>query len=64
MPDAILRAETLATDLDRLHHGVPVPPDAEPGPVPLAAIHDEEIEAAARAACGRDYAAFGYGPWR
>ena len=64
VPDAILRAETLAADLDRLHPGVPVPPDVEPGPVPLAAIHDDEIEEAARAACGRDYAAFGYGPWR
>jgi LPS sulfotransferase NodH len=64
VPDAILRSETLARDLDRLKPGVPVPPDVEPGPVPLAAIYDAEIEEAARAACARDYAAFGYGPWR
>ncbi len=64
VPDAVLRAETLATDLDRLKTGTPVPPDAEPGPVPLSAIHDAEVEAAARAACARDYDAFGYGPWR
>jgi hypothetical protein len=64
VPDAILRAETLGADLDALRPGTTVPPDAEPGPVPLSALYDDEIEAAARAACARDYIAFGYGSWR
>lgn len=64
VPDTVLRAETLDTDLETLRPGSPAPPDVEPGPVPLDVIHDEEIEEAARAACGRDYDAFGYGPWR
>jgi LPS sulfotransferase NodH len=60
LPDRVLRAETLASDLAQLAPGAPVPPDAEPGPHPLAAIRDAEIEEASRAACPRDYLAFGY----
>ena len=36
-------------------------PDA---PFTLADIYDEEIEAAAQAAYGRDYATFGFGNWK
>ena len=36
-------------------------PDA---PFALADIYDEEIEAAAQAAYGRDYATFGFGNWQ
>jgi LPS sulfotransferase NodH len=63
-PDAILRAETLERDLPLLRPGLPAGPAADPAPADLAAIYDPEVEEAARAACARDYAAFGYGPWR
>ena len=36
-------------------------PDA---PFTLADIYDEEIEAAAQAAYGRDYATFGFSNWK
>jgi LPS sulfotransferase NodH len=62
-PDAILRAETLERDLPLLRPGLPLGPAWNPAPE-LDTVYDPEIEDAARAACARDYAAFGYGPWR
>jgi hypothetical protein len=62
-PDAILRAETLERDMPLLRPGLPAGPADVRVPA-LDAIYDPEVEEAARAACARDYAAFGYGPWR
>lgn len=70
LPDMVLRAERLGSDLEMLARqvGIATPPLPEPplpaGPVALDAIHDAEIEAAARAAYPRDYLAFGYQDWR
>jgi hypothetical protein len=70
VPDLVLRAERLAEGLAQAAAQVgraspPLPPPApDPGPVPLAAIHDPEVEAAAREVYGGDYEAFGYGDWR
>jgi hypothetical protein len=63
-PDAILRAETVERDLPLLRPGLPAGPAGDPAVPELEAIYDPEVEEAARAACARDYAAFGYGPWR
>lgn len=69
-PDMLLREGTLGRDLAMLAAAVgrddaPALPEAvsERGPVPLAAIHDDAVEAAVRDAYGRDYAAFGFAPW-
>lgn len=70
LPDMVLRAERLAADLEMLGRqvGIAAPPrppaPARDGPVTLAAIWDEEIEAAAREAYPRDYLHFGYRDWR
>jgi hypothetical protein len=37
---------------------------SDDSPTGLGAIHDAELEEAARAAYPRDYLAFGYGDWR
>ena len=69
-PDMILRDHALEQGLSQLASQVgrnapPVPKAAvDPGPVTLSQIHDPEIEAAARAAYGRDYVAFGFGDWK
>ena len=69
VPDIVLRAEALDRDLAALAEAVgasspELPRDTvEPGPIPLDAIYDAEIEAAARAAYRRDYIAFGYGDY-
>jgi LPS sulfotransferase NodH len=69
-PDLILRAERLGEGLAWLaaQIGRPAPPPittaaAPAGPVALSEIYDAEIEAAARAACARDYTGLGYGNW-
>lgn len=70
VPDAVLRAEDLAQGLAQVAAQVgrkapPLPPAArDPGPVTLADIYDAEVEAAARAAYGGDYEAFGYVDWQ
>ncbi|MEM1065069.1 MAG: nodulation protein NodH [Pseudomonadota bacterium] len=69
IPDLVIRSSELGEDLSRLAraHGAKAPqlPDEEPpGPLPLSAIYDDEIEAAARAAYQRDYMMFGFGAWR
>lgn len=69
MPDMVLRAERLASDLELITAplGTAPPPlpasSNDPAPVPLSAIYDDEIEAAARDAYQRDYMAFGYRAW-
>jgi LPS sulfotransferase NodH len=65
-PDAVLREERLTEGLaglcDELGLSPPLlPPDEDWSD--LRAIHDDEIEALARAACQRDYVAFGFGRW-
>lgn len=67
VPDIVLRAETLDRDLPALAGSVGAPNAADPpraiptDTIPLDAIYDAEIEAAAHAAYRRDYIAFGYG---
>jgi LPS sulfotransferase NodH len=66
-PDHILREDRLAPGLAFIaaEAGAPAPlPPAAPDTALLAAIADREVEEAARAAYARDYAAFGFGPWR
>ena len=69
-PDMILREDRLRADLAILAGQVghktmpPVPEVTDPHAQRLAAIYDDEIEAAARAAFGRDYTAFGFGDYR
>ena len=67
-PDMVIREDRLAEGLAHLGaeigRSAPALPAAQPaGPRRLDEIYDEELEAAARAAYGRDYAAFGYGDW-
>lgn len=67
-PDVILRADDLAAGLSWLAMQVgtqsatlpEVTPDA---PHPLAAIYDETVEAAVKAAYQKDYMMFGFGPY-
>ena len=67
-PDVILREERLAEGLAFLATEVGLETLPEPPTVPidetLAAIWDQEIEAAARDAYARDSMAFGFGDWR
>ncbi|MEM1236572.1 MAG: sulfotransferase family 2 domain-containing protein [Pseudomonadota bacterium] len=67
IPDIIIREDTLEEDLSRLCDRVGVEmvslPAEREGPIPLAAIYDEEIEAAVKDAYQRDYVSFGFGPW-
>ncbi len=69
IPDLVIRSSDLGEELARLAmaHGIDAPPlleEGAPGPLPLTAIYDDEIEAAARAAYQRDYMMFGFGAWR
>ncbi|WP_235924249.1 sulfotransferase domain-containing protein [Pseudoroseicyclus tamaricis] len=68
MPDLVLREEDLPVDLPRLaaHTGRSSPPLAETDPhAPrLAAILDDELQEAARAAYLRDYELLGFGELR
>ncbi|MEF3046027.1 sulfotransferase family 2 domain-containing protein [Pseudotabrizicola sp. L79] len=66
-PDVILREERLAEGLAYLAAEIgieasPPLPAAEPDAL-LAAVYDDEIEAAARDAYARDYMAFGFQDW-
>ena len=69
VPDAVLRAEALERDLPLLAAAVgassraPAAGGSDHRRVPLGAIYDAEIEAAAHAAYRRDYVAFGYGEY-
>lgn len=68
-PDHLLREERLAEGLGYLCAEVgvamkPLPAVAEKEPFALAEMYGRDLEAAARDAYGRDYAAFGYGDWR
>ncbi|WP_306006541.1 nodulation protein NodH [Aquicoccus porphyridii] len=70
LPDFVLREEELAAYLPAIAQQVgyadapnPVVAPAE-GPITLAEIYDEEIEAAAQDAYQRDYMVFGFGAWR
>ncbi|MBV0913580.1 nodulation protein NodH [Anianabacter salinae] len=68
LPDMILRAEALDAGLGQLTDqlGLAPPPLGEipdEHPLPLSAIYDASVEAAARAAAQRDYMMFGYEAW-
>ena len=68
-PDLVLREDQLAGGLAFLASEVglaaPAPGAEAPAtPYTLADVFDDEIEAAAREAYQRDYATFGFGPWR
>jgi LPS sulfotransferase NodH len=64
LADAILREETALQELARLFgHAATEQPEVD-GLSGLHAICDAEIEGAAAAAYRKDYAAFGFGPWR
>jgi LPS sulfotransferase NodH len=67
-PDMVIRDERLAEGLKYLaaqigREAPALPREESPAPYRLDEIHDAELEAAARAAYGRDYAAFGYDDW-
>ena len=70
LPDIIARETSLRGDLARLAGQIgrtsmpPVPENADPHAARLAAIYDDVVELAARDAYGRDYDAFGFGPYR
>lgn len=66
VPARVLHEETLGPALSALAEAVGRP--ALPAPVVnptegLAALYDDEIEAASQAAYARDYQEFGFGPW-
>ncbi len=68
-PDLLAREGRLAEDLDYLAAtvgakapGRPAQP-ADRAPVPLATIHDRDLEALARDVYRRDYMSFGFGAW-
>lgn len=68
-PDFLFREERLADGLAFLASEVglaapPLPERAPDAPFALAEVADAEIEAACREAYQRDYASFGFGPWR
>ncbi len=69
-PDLLCREDRLATDLGYLARTVGAEPGTPPGavagmaPVPLEAIHGNDLEAAARDAYPRDYVTFGFGRWK
>lgn len=68
-PDHILREDRLAEGLAFVcaEAGMPMQPlpkMAEKEPFALADLYAPDLEAAARDAYGRDYAAFGFGDWR
>ena len=69
LPDIIMREENISNDITVLAAQVgidPVPPigaTEHKNHSRLAAVYDSDIEAAARAAYARDYAAFGFGDW-
>ena len=67
-PDLLLREDRLAEGLAFLagEAGVaimPLPAGSEVYPYELAAIYGADMEAAARAAYGRDYVAYGFADW-
>ena len=67
-PDMILREDRLQGGLAYLCAEVGVdcpalPPSPEKPLFDLAEIYDAELEAACRAAYGRDYSGFGFGNW-
>ena len=67
-PDHILRETRLDSGLEFLGReiGRVVPPERSvPSETPftLADIHDDDVEAAVRAAYQRDYMQFGFGDW-
>lgn len=68
-PDHVLREDQLATGLAFLaaEVGLAAPtlaPEVPVGRYALAEVFDDEIEAAAHEAYQRDYATFGFAPWR
>ncbi|MEZ5777218.1 MAG: nodulation protein NodH [Paracoccaceae bacterium] len=68
-PDLLCRDDSLPRDLDWLASGAgfkspPLPEGQDVALHPLAAIHDRELESAARDAYRRDYISFGFGAWK
>ncbi|UYV37415.1 sulfotransferase domain-containing protein [Rhodobacteraceae bacterium D3-12] len=70
LPDVVLREDEMAEALTGLaqkmgHDAVPqIAVSQAHGPVTLAQVYDEEIEAAAQEAYQRDYLVFGFDRWR
>ncbi|MBF9035916.1 nodulation protein NodH [Rhodobacterales bacterium HKCCE2091] len=66
LPDVVVRDRDLAAAPSMLGHAdaPPWPVAVDNAPFPLSAIHDADLEAAARAAYRRDYLVFGFGDWR
>lgn len=67
-PDMILREDSLESGLAQLAEQAGVdapapPPFIDEAPVALADYHDDEVEAAVRAAYQRDYMMYGFRPW-
>lgn len=65
LPDFLLRegeADGFALLAARVGRPAPPPPAPERWPA-LAALYDDAVETAARAAFAADYAEFGFGPW-
>lgn len=63
LPDAILREDRMTDELARLLGRVLPQPRPESDHHALLAIYDDTVEAAALAACRKDYIAFGFGAW-
>ena len=69
LPDMVIREEEMAKVLPRLAADLGYPDAAAPpvpeadGPVTLAEIYDEKIEALAAQVYQRAYVVFGFGPW-
>jgi hypothetical protein len=68
LPDRVIRAERLPRALEEIAADLGVaapelPAEDSAGLPPLAAIYDDTIEAAARAAYQKDYMMFGYRAW-
>ena len=69
-PDLLCRADRLERDLEYLSQTIGAKADRPPisldtaAQVPLAAIYDDDLEAAARDAYPRDYITFGFTKWK
>ena len=68
-PDIVIREDRLAAGVDWLaaetgRNLPPLPAAVAKSAVPLETIYGPDLEAAARAAYGRDYTAYGFGNWQ
>lgn len=68
-PDVVIREDRMEAGLAWLAAEIgealpPLPEAADKAPFPLDALYGPDLEAAARAAYGRDYVAYGFGDWQ